>query len=93
MKVLINNIIETIKNNLFILFILKNLLVWIKEKIIEINIEITPNIGADNRKNKPKLKKINPILYELTSLKICSPKKFLKKFFTEITIRYLQNSN
>ena len=93
MQVLINNIIETIKNNLFILIRLKKFLIWIKEKIIEINIDITPNIGADNRKNKPKLKKKNPNLYELTSLKICSPKKFFKKFFNEITIRYLQNYN
>ena len=60
------------------------LLILKTEKIIEINIAITPNIGADNKKNKPKLKNKNPNLKELSSFETWFNNNLFKLFFENI---------
>ncbi len=67
-KVIINSSAETIFSNLFILLAFVASFFLKYDNIMDINIAATPNIGADARKNKPKLKNKNPHLNILSSL-------------------------
>ena len=59
--------------------------------IIEINIAITPNIGAESSKNKPKLKNKNPNLNVFSSFESSLPNKYCKYFRKVIFKIYFSN--
>ena len=58
--------------------------------IIDINIAITPNIGAESSKNEPKLKNNNPNLNAVSSFESSLPNKNCKYFCKGISKYILQ---